>query len=81
MVRIMEILTGVFIGSLIIMLMCIMAVELHKEIKPNVFHAYSKAINECTDDSCRKYVNIFYVQVLRDLNEGGNECIEKTMMD
>lgn len=81
MYQTMQVLTAVFIGFLIIMLMCIMAVELHKEIKPNVFHAYSKAINECTDDSCRKYVNIFYIQVLRDLNEGGNVCIEKTMMD
>lgn len=77
--RIMEIMTAVFIGCLIIMLMCIMAVELRKEIKPNVFDAYSKAINECPDDSCRRYANIFYIQVLRDLNEGGNKCIKETM--
>ena len=77
----MQVLTAVFIASLIIMLMCIMVVELHKQIKPNVFDAYSNAINQCTDDSCRKYVNIFYIQILRDLNKGGTICIDETMKD
>lgn len=69
MVRIMETLTAVFVASLIIILIMIVCVELHKEVKPNVYDAYSKALNECTDDSCRRYVNIFYLQLIRDLNK------------
>lgn len=46
--------------------MVISLAEQTKGVNP-ILKMYNKVMTQCSDDACRKYTNVFYIQILRDL--------------